>query len=149
MEAVILIGVQASGKSSFFKERFFDTHVRINLDLLRTKHRQRLLLEACLAGKQPFVVDNTNLTTEVRSELIAVAKAAGFRVIGYYLRTDLKEALLRNSERTGRGRIPDKGILGSHKRLQLPTREEGFDALYYVRSTEMGQFEIEAWRNEI
>ena len=149
MEAVILIGVQASGKSSFFKERFFDTHVRINLDLLRTKHRQRLLLEACLAGKQPFVVDNTNLTTEVRYEFIAVAKAAGFRVIGYYLRTDLKEALLRNSERTGTGRIPDKGILGSHKRLQLPTREEGFDALYYVRSTEMGQFEIEEWRNEI
>jgi len=149
MEAVILIGVQASGKSSFFKERFFDTHVRINLDLLRTRHRQRLLLEACLAGKQPFVVDNTNLTTEVRSEFIAVAKAAGFRVIGYYLRTDLKEALLRNSERTGTGRIRDKGILGSHKRLQLPTREEGFDALCYVRSTEMGQFEIEEWRNVI
>ena len=51
MEAVILIGIQASGKSSFYKERFFDTHVRINLDMLKTKHRQRVLLDACLAGK--------------------------------------------------------------------------------------------------
>jgi predicted kinase len=36
MEAVIFTGLQATGKSSFFKERFFSTHVRISLDLLRT-----------------------------------------------------------------------------------------------------------------
>jgi hypothetical protein len=45
----------------------FDTHVRINLDMLKTKHRQQFLLDACLSGKQPFVVDNTNVTAEVRS----------------------------------------------------------------------------------
>ena len=33
MEAVIFIGIQASGKSTFFKERFFNTHVRINLEM--------------------------------------------------------------------------------------------------------------------
>ena len=37
MEAVIFTGIQASGKSTFFKERFFDTHVRINLDMLDSK----------------------------------------------------------------------------------------------------------------
>ena len=61
MEAVILIGIQGSGKSSFYKERFFNTHVRINLDMLKTKHRQQVLFEACLASKQPFVADNTNV----------------------------------------------------------------------------------------
>lgn len=30
MEAVVFIGLQASGKSSFYKERFFSTHVRIS-----------------------------------------------------------------------------------------------------------------------
>jgi predicted kinase len=34
METVILIGIQGSGKSTFYRERFFDTLVRINLDLL-------------------------------------------------------------------------------------------------------------------
>jgi predicted kinase len=30
MEAVILVGIQASGKSTFYAQRFFDTHVRIS-----------------------------------------------------------------------------------------------------------------------
>ena len=41
MEAIVFIGLQASGKSSFYKERFFSTHVRISLDLLRTRNRER------------------------------------------------------------------------------------------------------------
>ncbi|HWE94100.1 MAG TPA: hypothetical protein VG269_09070 [Tepidisphaeraceae bacterium] len=42
MEAVIFCGVQGSGKSTFFRERFFDTHLRLNLDMLRTRHRGTL-----------------------------------------------------------------------------------------------------------
>jgi len=83
MEAVILIGIQASGKSSFYKERFFDTHVRINLDMLKTKHRQRVLLDACLAGKQPFVVDNTNV--HGRDALRLYRRGKGSRFSGGWL----------------------------------------------------------------
>jgi hypothetical protein len=32
MEAVIFIGIQGTGKSSFYLEQFFHTHVRINSD---------------------------------------------------------------------------------------------------------------------
>lgn len=149
MEAVILIGIQASGKSSFYKERFFDTHVRINLDMLKTKHRQRVLLNACLKGKQPFVVDNTNVTAEMRSYFIAPARAAGFRVLGYYLRTDVSVSLSRNSQREERWRVPDKGLLGTYQQLKLPRREEGFDALYYVRINEAGDFVVEEWVDEV
>ncbi len=45
MEEVIFCGIQASGKTTFYRERFFDTHVRISLDLLRTRRREQLLLE--------------------------------------------------------------------------------------------------------
>ena len=34
MEAVIFIGLQASGKSTFYRQRFFRTHVRTNMDML-------------------------------------------------------------------------------------------------------------------
>ena len=55
------MGIQGAGKSTFFKERFFDTHVRINLDMLKTRHREAILLDACIRAKQRFVVDNTNV----------------------------------------------------------------------------------------
>jgi hypothetical protein len=58
MEAIIFIGIQGLGKSSFYRERFFNTHIRINLDMLKTRRREQLLLQACLNAKQPFVVDN-------------------------------------------------------------------------------------------
>ncbi len=61
MEAVVFTGIQAAGKSTFFKAHFVDTHIRINLDMLRTRHREKLLIAACLQAKQRFVVENTNL----------------------------------------------------------------------------------------
>jgi hypothetical protein len=35
MEAVLFVGNQATGKSGFYLERFFRTHVRINGDMLK------------------------------------------------------------------------------------------------------------------
>src|SRR3954447_18072724 len=66
MEVVILVGIQASGKSSFYREQFFATHMRISFDLLRTRHRERSLLGWCLGHQQPFVVDTTNVTAAER-----------------------------------------------------------------------------------
>ena len=86
MEAIIFIGIQAAGKSTFFQQRFFNTHVRINMDMLRTRNRERVLLAACLEAKQPFVIDNTNLTRQGRAGYISQAKAAGFSVAWYYFK---------------------------------------------------------------
>ena len=148
MEAVIFIGIQGAGKSTFYKGRFFNTHVRLSLDMLRTKHRQRLLLEACLEARQPFVVDNTNVTGDVRAGFIAPARAAGFRVVGYYFPTDVRAALERNSRREGVARVPDKGVFGTYKRLQAPGRDEGFDALYCVSVGDAGEFHVVEWADE-
>lgn len=148
MEAVILIGIQGSGKSTFYRERFFDTHVRISLDLLRTRHREKLLMSICLEGKQSFVVDNTNVTKADRQRYIVPAKASGFIVTGYYFSSRLDEALARNRQRTGKRRIPDKGVAGTYKRLELPSLDEGFDRLYYVRIAETGMFVVEEWNDE-
>jgi predicted kinase len=149
MEAVIFVGIQGTGKSTFYKERFFDTHIRINLDMLRTKHREKLILEACLEAKQKFVVDKMNVTREQRVKYIERAKNYGFRVIGYYFNSSLKKALERNSRRTGRARIPDKGLLAALKRFQIPAFDEGFDELFYVWINEQSTFVVEEWKAEI
>src|SRR5919202_3032505 len=112
MEAVIFVGIQASGKSSFYRERFFRTHVRLSLDMLRTRHRERLLLRACLEAKQPFVVDNTNPRAADRARYVEPARAAGFRIVGYYFPAALGEALARNAARPPAERVPAKGVAG-------------------------------------
>jgi predicted kinase len=148
MEAIIFIGIQATGKSSFFKERFYRTHIRINLDMLHTRHRESIFLRACIETKQPFVVDNTNVTFKTRQTYIELARDAGFKVSGYYFSSSLQDALKRNAARLGKERIPHGGVLGTHKRLQLPRYAEGFDELFFVKLTEQG-FTVKEWSDEI
>ena len=142
-EAVVFCGVQAAGKSTFYRERFFETHVRINMDMLKTRTRERLLLEACLLGKQPFVVDNTNPLAADRARYIQPARAAGFLVSGYFFRATTREAIARNKQRTDKPAIPIPGLLGTYKRLEEPRWDEGYDALYTVTLTPANLFMVE------
>jgi predicted kinase len=148
MEAVIFCGIQASGKSTFFKERFFKTHVRISLDMLKTRNREDILLAACLEAKQPFVVDNTNPSKADRAKYITAAKAKKFKVIGYYFATSLDDALERNRQRQGKENIPEVGVKGTLKRLEKPSRDEGFDQLFLVK-IENNSFTLQDWNDEI
>ena len=143
MEAVIFIGIQGSGKSTFYRDRFFDTHVRLSLDLLKTRHRERLILQACLATGQRFVVDNTNPSAAVRTPLILLAHANGADVVGYFFNTEAADALRRNRAREGRERVPDVAIFATRKKLEPPTYGEGFDRLFAVTLDEANRgFEI-------
>ncbi len=145
MEAVIFVGIQAAGKSSFYLARFFATHVRINLDMLRSRRRETLLLLALLEMQQPFVVDNTNPTAEERALYILAARAAGFQIAGYYFPAGLAECIGRNKLRPDAERVPAQAIGGTAKKLQPPAFTEGFDALYIVRIAATGAFLVEAW----
>ncbi len=148
MEGVIFIGIQGSGKSTFFKERFFSTHVRISLDLLKTRFREQTFLDACLKTEQRFVMDNTNPTRDERQKYIAAAKANRYEVIGFYFQSKVAECLRRNSERSETDRVPDVAILSTAKKLKLPTRDEGFDRLFYVRMEDQ-RFVVEEWQDEV
>ena len=113
MEAVVFCGIQASGKTTFYLQGFFQSHVRLNLDMLKTRHRERVLLNACLETGQRFVVDNTNPTASERRRYVEPAMAAGFRVVGYFFATPPREAIARNERRPERERVPISGLLGT------------------------------------
>jgi ubiquinone/menaquinone biosynthesis C-methylase UbiE/predicted kinase len=147
MEMVLFIGIQATGKSSFYQERFFRSHVRVNLDMLKTHHREHLLLKACLDGKTPFVVDKMNLTKADRAAYIGPAKAAGFRICGYSFDSSLAGALQRNARRDAPERVPEAGLRGASARLQPPSVSEGFDQLFSVRTNGQGGFAVEEMEN--
>ncbi|MEM8642165.1 MAG: ATP-binding protein [Cyanobacteria bacterium P01_G01_bin.54] len=148
MKAILFIGIQASGKSTFYAQTFANTHIRINLDMLKTRHRERRLLETCLDIKQPFVVDNTNPTVADRDRYIPLAKYYKFQITGYYFPPNLADSLQRNQQRTGKQRIPEQGIRATHKRLVPPTYAEGFDQLYQVCIAPGGKFIVQKWADE-
>jgi predicted kinase len=146
-ELVVLVGLQASGKSTFRRERFDATHAVVSKDLMpnnrRRAARQAELVEEHLAAGRSVMVDNTNPASEDRAPLVALARRHGARVVGYVFETSLSDALRRNALREGRQRVPDVGLYDVVKRLRPPTYEEGFDALYRVRLAEGEGFTVE------
>ena len=148
MEGIIFIGIQASGKSTFYKEQFFNTHVRISLDLLNTRNKENQLFDKCLELQQSVVVDNTNPTVVDRQKYIQKFKQRKFKIIGYYFHSDVQKAIERNSKRVGKAKIPNVGIYATVKKMELPTIDEGFDKLYVVEIINQN-FVIKDWTNEI
>jgi predicted kinase len=143
MEAVVLCGVQGSGKTTLYRDRFLATHVRVGMDLLRTRAREAAFVALCLETRQPFVVDNTNPTVLERRRYVEPARSAGFRVIGYLVEVDATEALARNAARSGRERVPAAGLVGTARRLVRPAPAEGFDELWHATAAPGGGWRIE------
>ncbi|WP_180122436.1 AAA family ATPase [Acinetobacter sp. YH12086] len=143
MQLIIFTGVQASGKSTFYMLNLYHSHLRINLDMLKTRHRENMIFEAGLASKTKMVIDNTNNPDrEARTRYIKRAVDAGFEVIAYYFETDLDSTLKRNSLREGKAHIPEVGVHATYRKLQVPSRDEGFDQIFKIKIISHGEFSI-------
>jgi predicted kinase len=143
VEAVILCGVQGSGKSTLYCDRFLETHARVSMDLLRTRAREEAFLGLCLSTRMPFVVDNTNPTAAERARYVAPARDAGFKVIAYLVEVGHAVAAGRNAERVAKRRVPGAGLRDVARRLVRPTPEEGFDELWHATAAPDGGWRIE------
>jgi len=69
--------------------------------------------------------------------------------VGYYFQSQPQGAKERNRQRTASKQVPVVDILGTYSRLELPSYAESFDALYYVRIADDGEFCVERWQDEI
>ena len=137
MELVVFVGLQALGKSTFFRERFAESHQHVSKNLFpvnRYKNRrQEHLLHAALSAGRSVVVDNTNPTPEDRRPLVRLGHEYGAKVLGYFFDASVSECLRRNEIREGKARVPDVAIYSTAKKLVAPSIEEGFDGLLRVR----------------
>ena len=148
VECVVFIGLPASGKSTFYRQRFAATHTHISKDLLprsaNTSARQARDLRAALGAGQSVVVDNTNPAVADRAEIIGEARRLGARVIGYYFAATARDCVGRNRGREGAARVPPVAIFTAAKRLVVPAKQEGFDELWQVTIRPDGGFDVAA-----
>lgn len=148
MELVIFVGLQASGKSTFFRERFAATHAHVSKDLFRNNRnrnrRQAQLIEAALGKGVSVVVDNTNPTAGDRMSLIRLGRRFGAEIVGYYFDSTVRQSIGRNRQRAGADQVPDVAVYATAKKLERPAYREGFDELFSVRITGDSAFDVRA-----
>ena len=141
----ILIGIQASGKTTFCQKYFNDLDI-INLDIIKTRKKEDKAINEIINSGKNFVIDNTNPTIEERKKYIDIAHKNGYKKVGIYFRSSVEECLKRNSER--KNNVPLKGILATAKKLEQPSYTEHFDELYYVK-IEDNKFIVSRWNEEL
>ncbi|HEX2951879.1 MAG TPA: ATP-binding protein [Armatimonadota bacterium] len=150
MELVIFTGLQGSGKSTFYRTMFVETHQIVSKDLMKNVRkkniREQQLISEALAEGRSVVVDNTNPTPEDRIPLIELGHQYHALVIGYYFESRVKDCLERNSWREGRARVPDVAIYATIKKLRPPSFREGFDQLFFVHIDRKRGYIITPWR---
>lgn len=142
-QAIIFIGIQASGKSSFY-ENLLSCHsyTHINLDTLHTRNKEHKEICNCYDKTLSFVIDNTNPEKNDRARYIPEAKSHGYEVIGFFFQSILKDCIARDGMRERH--VPSHAISCTQNKLQMPEYSEGFDKIYFVRITDKG-FEITYW----
>jgi predicted kinase len=146
----MLIGLQASGKSTFYRVRFQDTHTHVSNDNFQNnrnkERRTEALISRSLAEGRSVVVDNTHPSRASRRPVIESARAHGARVIGYYFESRVDACLSRNEARDAASRVPPVAIYSTVNALEHPSLDEGFDELWFVRWTSVERYEIEPWK---
>ncbi|MFD5267816.1 AAA family ATPase [Streptomyces sp. NPDC058335] len=147
VDVAVLVGLQASGKSTFYTRCLSDRYALVSKDLLprgakNRQQRQMRLVEDHLAAGRAVAVDNTNPSPQEWGPLVELAHARGATVTAYWFPPDVAGSLRRNAAREGRARVPDVGVLATLKRLRKPSPADGFDEVREVRFDGRGGFEV-------
>lgn len=147
LSMIILIGIQASGKTTFYQNNFKNIYEHVSLDVLNTRNKERIAIEQGIQQRKNMVIDNTNPTREDRKKYIKIAKENHYQVIGYYFESSIGKCIDRNEKRTGKAKVPKCAVISTSKKMELPDYDEGFDQLYYVH-IEDSEMKVEDWRDE-
>ncbi len=92
----------------------------------RNKEAECVLVDDALRAGWSVVVDDTNLTREIRRPYVLLARKHGAAVRAVFF-SNTRAARHRNSRRAGRDRVPEDAVTGQLAKMERPSKEEGFD----------------------
>ena len=145
--AILFVGIQGSGKTSFYKERLQPLgFTYISLDELHNRKRESALFQEAIASGANLLVDNTNPTRAERARYIEPLRQAGYdRIVCCFFQSRIRECIARNRQRGTT--VPDKAIAATSNRLELPSVDEGFTDMFFVK-IEPPSFNITPYNNQ-
>ena len=134
---IIMIGPQASGKSTLSKMPMYSDYKYLNNDTIKNKQKlQKMFISAAQNGEN-IIIDNTNPEKETRKFYIDIAKNKGYKIYCYFfdfpkilsfhlnqMRVQLSHSKIKS--------IPSIAIHTYYKNLQKPKHEEGFDDIIVI-----------------
>lgn len=144
--AALMVGLPCSGKSTFAKSEF-DSYTILSYDKIITNlHPETTYdeaftlsdrsdtvtlfnkaLQSVVYDNKNVVIDNTNLTVNVRRNILKQLPPEYYKV-AVVLNSDYAVLRGRNLDRAASGkRIPDHVMASMKKSFTIPTLEEGFD----------------------
>lgn len=133
LEYVLMIGVALSGKTTYIKANF--DHERVALSFFDNDRKKELkYIEKCLGEGKSVVIDDTNLTSNIRKQHIDLAKKYNAKVRGILMNTS--RGLLEKRQKSRRDPFPLAVIYKQLKELETPVSDEGFDELIVKKDYE-------------
>lgn len=133
LEYVLMIGVALSGKTTYIKANF--DHERVALSFFDNDRKKELkYIEKCLGEGKSVVIDDTNLTSNIRKQHIDLAKKYNAKVRGVLMNTS--RGLLEKRQKSRRDPFPLAVIYKQLKEIETPVSDEGFDELIVKKDYE-------------
>ena len=137
-ELILLVGCQASGKTSFYREHLKGYEL-VSQDTLRSKDKCLSATEQLLKAGKSVAIDNTNPDTASRSVYIQIAKRLGIPVRLFWLQTDKEHCRHNNMFRKltdsskSHENIDDRVINIYLNKFEEPNLQEGIEEIIKVR----------------
>ena len=132
VEMVILVGLPASGKSTFVKTYMEpNKYIAVNRDELKTQDKCMKLCSDSLKAKKSVVIDNTNPSKDSRQSYINIAKKLGVPVRCFHFQATKELAehmnMFRQTQSAGKiRRVPAVGYNMFKSKFVAPDISEGF-----------------------
>ena len=133
MEVVLMVGIAGSGKTTISKI-LFPEHKRVSLDEISNSNREveSQTIQKHLENEDNIVIDDTNLTRDIRARHIKLAKTYSARITAVFV--DLPLWMIQKQNQNREKPLPDGALFKMRKQLEPPSEDEGFDFIQRIQN---------------